>query len=168
MIIAKKKYYPFAFENTQNLVIFSMKVIVVERELLVSVNLSKSSSENLPTGNFLGSPRGKFFLPHCSIHIRRKFLRNIRILQRRGGIFSWSYRLFWSSKYFTPFRTVMTTSSPRCKPLAINIVELLTFKTGKMALRGKMLLSQSNLSSQPLRVYSQQTITCVGKTKSHE
>ena len=60
MIIAKKKYYPFAFENTQNLVIFSMKVIVVERELLVSVNLSKSSSENLPTGNFLGPPRGKF------------------------------------------------------------------------------------------------------------
>ena len=44
-------------------------------------------------------------------------------------------------------RTVMTTSSPRCKPLAINIVELLTFTTGKMALRGKMLLSQSNLSS---------------------
>ena len=60
MIIAKKKYYPFAFENTQNLVIFSMKVIVFERELLVSVNLSKSSSENLPTGNFLGPPRGKF------------------------------------------------------------------------------------------------------------
>ena len=60
MIIAKKKYYPFAFENTQNLVIFSMKVIVVERELLVSVNLSKSSSENLPRGNFLGPPRGKF------------------------------------------------------------------------------------------------------------
>ena len=54
MIIAKKKYYPFAFENTQNLVIFSMKVIVVERELLVSVNLSKSNSENLPAGNFLG------------------------------------------------------------------------------------------------------------------
>ena len=50
----KKNYYPFAFENTQNLVIFSMKVIFVERELLVPVNLSKPSPENLPTGNFLG------------------------------------------------------------------------------------------------------------------
>ena len=133
-----KNYYPFAFESTQNLVIFSMKVIFVERELLVPVNLSKLSTKNLSR---------RFFVPHCSIHIRRKFLRNIRTLQRRGGILSWSYRLFWSSKYFTPFRTVMTTSSPRCKPLAINIVELLTFTTGKMALRGKMLLSQSNLSS---------------------
>ena len=54
MTIVKKNYYPFAFENTQNLVIFSMKVIFVERELLVPVNLSKSSTENLPTGNFLG------------------------------------------------------------------------------------------------------------------
>ena len=138
MTIVKKNYYPFAFENTQTLVIFSMKVIFVERELLVPVNLSKLSTKNLSRG---------FFVPHCSIHIRRKFLRNIRTLQRRGGILSWSYRLFWSSKYFTPFRTVMTTSSPRCKPLAINIAELLTFTTGKMALRGKMLLSQSNLSS---------------------
>ena len=60
MIIAKKKYYPFAFENTQNLVIFSMKVIVVERELLVSVNLSKSNSENLPAGNFLGHHEESF------------------------------------------------------------------------------------------------------------
>ena len=47
MTIVKENYYPFAFENTQNLVIF-------ERELLVQVNLLKSSSENLPTGNFLG------------------------------------------------------------------------------------------------------------------
>ena len=54
MTIVKKNYYPFTFENTQNLVIFSMKVIFVERELLVPVNLSKSSTENLPTGNFLG------------------------------------------------------------------------------------------------------------------
>ena len=138
MTIVKKNYYPFAFENTQNLVIFSMKVIFVERELLVPVNLSKLSTKNLSRG---------FFVPHCSIHIRRKFLRNIRTLQRRGGILSWSYRLFWSSKYFTPFRTVMTTSSPRCKPLAINIVELLTFTTSKMALRGKIELSQSSFSS---------------------
>ena len=47
MTIVKENYYPFAFENTQNLVIF-------ERELLVQVNLLKSSTENLPTGNFLG------------------------------------------------------------------------------------------------------------------
>ena len=32
MTIVKKNYYPFAFENTQDLVIFSMKVIFVERE----------------------------------------------------------------------------------------------------------------------------------------
>ena len=42
MIIAKKKYHPFAFENTQNAVIFSVKVIFLERELLVPVDLSKS------------------------------------------------------------------------------------------------------------------------------
>ena len=41
MIIAKKKYHPFAFENTQNVVIFSVKVIFVEREPLVQVDLSK-------------------------------------------------------------------------------------------------------------------------------
>ena len=52
MIIAKKKYHPFAFENTQNVVIFSVKVIFVEREPLVPVDLSKSSIENLQTGNF--------------------------------------------------------------------------------------------------------------------
>ena len=33
MTIVKKNYYPFAFENTQDLVIFSMKVIFVERVL---------------------------------------------------------------------------------------------------------------------------------------
>ena len=56
MMIAKKKYYPFAFENTQNVIIFSVKVIFVERELLVPVDLSKSSVENLQTGNFWGPP----------------------------------------------------------------------------------------------------------------
>ena len=60
MIIAKKKYHPFAFENTQNVVIFSVKVIFVEREPLVPVDLSKSSIENLQTGNIWGPPRGKF------------------------------------------------------------------------------------------------------------
>ena len=54
MIIAKKNYHPFAFENTQNVVTFSVKVIFVERELLVPVDLSKSSIENLQTGNFWG------------------------------------------------------------------------------------------------------------------
>ena len=42
MIIVKKKYHSFAFENTQNVVIFSVKVIFVERELFVPVDLSKS------------------------------------------------------------------------------------------------------------------------------
>ena len=60
MILAKKKYHPFVFGNTQNVVIFSVKVIFVEREPLVPVDLSKSSIENLQTGNFLGPPRGKF------------------------------------------------------------------------------------------------------------
>ena len=44
--------------------------------------------------------------------------RNLRILQRRGGILSRPYRLFWSSKYFTPFRTVMSTPGSLCKPPA--------------------------------------------------
>ena len=52
MIIAKKKYHPFAFGNTQNVVIFSVKVIFVERELLVPVDLLKSSIKKLQTGNF--------------------------------------------------------------------------------------------------------------------
>ena len=60
MIIAKKKYHPFAFGNTQNVVIFSVKVIFVERELLVPVDLLKSSIKKLQTGNFWGPPRGKF------------------------------------------------------------------------------------------------------------
>ena len=54
MIIAKNKYHPFAFGNNQNVVIFSVKVIFVEREPLVPVDLSKSSIENLQTGNFWG------------------------------------------------------------------------------------------------------------------
>ena len=60
MIIAKKKYHPFAFGNTQNVVIFSVKVIFVERVLLVPVDLLKSSIKKLQTGNFWGPPRGKF------------------------------------------------------------------------------------------------------------
>ena len=41
MILAQKNYHPFVFENTQNVVILSVKVIFVERELLVPVDLSK-------------------------------------------------------------------------------------------------------------------------------
>ena len=72
MMIAKKKYYPFAFENTQNVIIFSVKVIFVERELLVPVDLSKSSVENLQTGNFWGPPRGKIL----SLIVQYKFGEN--------------------------------------------------------------------------------------------
>ena len=72
MIIAKKKYYSFAFENTQNVIIFSVKVIFVERELSVLVDLLKSSIENLLRETFGGHQR-KIFVPHCSVHIRRKF-----------------------------------------------------------------------------------------------
>ena len=42
MILAKKRYHPFVFEYTQNVVIFSVKVIFVEREPFVPVDLSKS------------------------------------------------------------------------------------------------------------------------------
>ena len=38
----------------------------------------------------------------------------------------------------------MTTPGPRCKPPANNIIEPLTFTTDEMALRGKMVLSQSD------------------------
>ena len=38
----------------------------------------------------------------------------------------------------------MTTPDPRCKPPANNIIEPLTFTTDEMALRGKMVLSQSD------------------------
>ena len=41
MIIAQKNCHPIVFENTQNVVILSVKVIFVERELLVPVDLSK-------------------------------------------------------------------------------------------------------------------------------
>ena len=60
----------------------------------------------------------------------------------RRGILSQPYRLFWSSKYLTPFRTVMSTPGSRCKPPANKIVEPLTFTTGKIEIRGKVVLSQ--------------------------
>ena len=87
MIIAKKKYYSFAFENTQNVVIFSVKVIFVEREPLVPVDLSKSSIENLQTGNFWGHHE-EIFCPSLFNTYSEEILRNIRILQRKGSILS--------------------------------------------------------------------------------
>ena len=45
-ICAVKRIFPFALENIVNLVIYSRKVISVrERELLVPVDLSRSSIE---------------------------------------------------------------------------------------------------------------------------
>ena len=41
--LCSEKYFSFALENIVNLVIFSMKVIFGKRELLVPVDLSKSS-----------------------------------------------------------------------------------------------------------------------------
>ena len=71
MIIAKK-YYSFAFENTRNVIIFSVKVIFVKRELLVPVDLLKSSIKNLQKVTF-GGHHEEVFVPHCSIHTLRKF-----------------------------------------------------------------------------------------------
>ena len=87
MILAKKRYHPFVFEYTQNVVIFSVKVIFVERELSVPVDLLKSSIKNLQTGNFWGPPRGSF-CPSLLNTNSEEILRNIRILQRRGSILS--------------------------------------------------------------------------------
>ena len=50
MIFAKWKYFPFEFEDTQNLVIFNEKVIFGEGELLAPVDLSKSSIEKFANG----------------------------------------------------------------------------------------------------------------------
>ena len=46
----------------------------------------------------------------------------------------------------------MTTPGPRCKPPANNIIEPLTFTTDEMTLRGKMVLSQSDLEPLDLNV----------------
>ena len=97
MILAQKNYHPIVFENTQNVVILSVKVIFVERELLVPVDLSKQSIENLQTGNFWGHHE-ESFCPSLFDTYSEEILRNIRILQRRGSILSSSYRLFWSSR----------------------------------------------------------------------
>ena len=49
-ICAVKKYLSFALENIVNLVTFSTKVIFGKRELLVPVDLSKSSIEKFANG----------------------------------------------------------------------------------------------------------------------
>ena len=97
MILAKKNYHPFVFEKTQNVVIFNVKIIFVERELLVPVDLPKSSIENLQTGNVWGHHE-ESFCPSLFNTNSEEILRNITILQRRGGILSSSYGLFWSSR----------------------------------------------------------------------
>ena len=80
MIIAKKKYHPFAFENTQNMVIFSVKVIFLERErereLFVPVDLSKSSIENLLRETF-GGHHEENFCPSLFSTYSEDILRNI-------------------------------------------------------------------------------------------
>ena len=93
-----------------NLVIFSVKVSFGKRELLVQDQVLK----NLQTGNFLRPPKRRVFTltPVCPLSFNTclaEILRDLRVLQRRGGILSRPYRLFWSSKYFTPSRTVMST-----------------------------------------------------------
>ena len=45
-----KKNFLFEFEDTQNLLIFNVKVIFGERELLAQVDLSKSSIEKFANG----------------------------------------------------------------------------------------------------------------------
>ena len=91
-----------------NLVIFSMKVSFGKRELLVQDQVMK----NLQTGNFLRPPNRRVFTltPVCPLSFNTclaEILRDLRVLQRRGGILSRPYRLFWSSKYFAPSWTVM-------------------------------------------------------------
>ena len=48
MIIAKKKYHPFAFENTQNVVIFSvtMKMVLSQSDFLHLASSSMFSINN--------------------------------------------------------------------------------------------------------------------------
>ena len=124
-----------------------MKVIFDKRELLVPVDLSKSSFEKFANGSlFLGRQKESIhvntFLSLLFNTCSEELSRNLSIVQRRGGILSRPYRLFWSSKYFTPFRPVMSTPGSRCKPPADKIVEPLTFTTGKMEIREKVVFSQ--------------------------
>ena len=90
-----------------NFVIFCIRVIFGKRELLVPVDLSKSSFEKFAHGKLLEAAKRKVFAltPSCPLLFNTclaEILRNLRILQRRGGILSRPYGLFWSSKYFTP------------------------------------------------------------------
>ena len=61
MIFAKQKYFPFKFEDTQNLVIFNVKVIFGERELLAPIDLLKSSIEKFANGWLFEAATRKLF-----------------------------------------------------------------------------------------------------------
>ena len=59
-ICVEKNFILFALEIILNFVIFCVKVIFGKRELLVPVDLSKSSFEKFAKGNFLRPPKGKY------------------------------------------------------------------------------------------------------------
>ena len=59
MIFAKQKYFPFKFEDTQNLVIFNVKVIF--GELLTPIDLLKSSIEKFANGWLFEAATRKLF-----------------------------------------------------------------------------------------------------------
>ena len=59
MIFAKQRYFPFKFEDTQNLVIFNVKVIF--GELLAPIDLLKSSIEKFANGWLFEAATRKLF-----------------------------------------------------------------------------------------------------------
>ena len=59
MIFAKQKCFPFKFEDTQNLVIFNVKVIF--GELLAPIDLLKSSIEKFAKGWLFEAATRKLF-----------------------------------------------------------------------------------------------------------
>ena len=59
MIFAKQKYFPFKFEDTQNLVIFNVKVIF--GELSAPIDLLKSSIEKFANGWLFEAATRKLF-----------------------------------------------------------------------------------------------------------
>ena len=74
----EEKVSSFAFENTQNMVIFSVKVIFLEREreLFVPVDLSKLNIENLLRETF-GGHQEENFCPSLFSTYSEDILRNI-------------------------------------------------------------------------------------------
>ena len=59
MILAKQKDFPFKFEDTQNLVIFNVKVIFCE--LSAPIDLLKSSIEKFANGWLFEAATRKLF-----------------------------------------------------------------------------------------------------------